>query len=61
MKLLQNHFVSDVYKVLSLAQFARSHFRRNRKMSLRKMLKSKGPKIDPCGTLLSTFPYPLKE
>ena len=25
------------------------------------MLKSKGPKIDPCGTPLSTFPHSLKE
>ena len=30
-------------------------------MSFRKMLKSKGPKIDPCETLLSTFPHSLKE
>ena len=30
-------------------------------MSSRKMLKSKGPKIDPCGTLVGTFPHSLKE
>ena len=30
-------------------------------MSFRKMPESKGPKIDPCGTSLSTFPYSLKE
>ena len=30
-------------------------------MSYRKILKSKGPKIDPFGTPLNTFPYSLKE
>ena len=30
-------------------------------MSFRKMLKSKGPKIDPCGTPSSTFAHSLKE
>ena len=36
-------------------------FEKDRKMSFRKMLKSKGPKIDPCGTPASTFPHSLKE
>ena len=30
-------------------------------MSFRKMLKSKGPKTDSCGTPLGTFPHLLNE
>ena len=40
---------------------ARSHFWRDKKMSFRKMFKSKGPEIDPYGTRASTFPHSLKE
>ena len=50
--------LSDVYKVLCWHNLQGHTFE---EMSYRKILKSKGPKIDPFGTPLSTFPHSLKE